>query len=149
MPEKKDFATFCSDQVKRLSQFKAFGFMEPAALKDYRRWLERKCGTKDRAVAVMDIAIECDEMPTLSHLNVIFSDLYVEPFREPEISLEERKARALHLRDWYAKEAIEAERRRSEQRLKSMHVLPEIKTPVTVADFKAVISSKPEQGAAK
>jgi hypothetical protein len=109
--ENPELRAFCVDQVQRLSQFKEFQFMSTSAQKDYRKFLERKLRTRERIAAVMDAAVELPNMPSIAALNQIYIEMFV-PYREPELSDEERQARAEYLRDWYAQEAREAAARR-------------------------------------
>lgn len=154
-PQQDKFRSFCVDQVQRLSQFKQFEFMSSAAQRDYRKWLERKCAACERVELLMNAAVELENMPTIANLNGIFADLFGTPFAEPEISIEERKARALYLRDWYAQEAEEAERRRQlPARIAGSAVKSDIVAAlvteanrITEADFARVRSEIKEQAA--
>lgn len=85
MTESEEFRAFCADQTGRLSKFKAFGFLETPAKRDYRRWLERKCQTRERVSRVMDAADLRDEMPTIATLNRIFTELYPAALSEPNL----------------------------------------------------------------
>ncbi len=110
--EEKDFRVFCVAQVQRLGFFRQFEFMAGPAQNEYRKWLERKCGTRERVERIMDAAVEMEQMPTIADLNRLKLELFGDRPSEPAVTLDERKARAEYLSAWYAQEAREAEERR-------------------------------------
>lgn len=149
-PITDEFRAFCMDQVHRLSQFRQFQFMNATAHRDYRKWLERKCGSRKRVERLMDSAIELEAMPTIADLNRLAEELF-DGSKEPQLSLEERQARAEYLRDWYAQEAREAEQRRAELRAKKtvkpsarpvVQKLPPLFKPITYADVRAALATR-------
>lgn len=65
----EEFKSFCADQVQRLSQFRQFGFLDTAARRDYRKWLEAKCATREEVQRIVDQAVLLEDFPQLADLN--------------------------------------------------------------------------------
>jgi hypothetical protein len=97
-------------QLARLGVFRDFRFLEPLALAEYRKWLQRKCSTPEQAERIIDAAIELPDLPSIADLNELYRRLFTPP--PVEISEHEQAAKREYLQRWYALELQEAERRR-------------------------------------